>query len=294
MWWLRKSTDISQATIRLSTEADITRVSRLLRDGSRRYYGLTPADLPALLANANGVLLETPPELQGVAVVGRSFGNTTWLRGVALARATDVTAGIRSLLPPLHSVLRARGMRAVYYAGDETSDSWLLPALKQHRYVHDTEVVVYEKHQMDIPWRGNPAVFIRPVQQADQANINTLDHLCFEVQWIKDYEVLCSAIAHGTLFFVAELESQVVGYAYATSHFHGRLFHLVRIAVDPQMQGHGIGVRLLAEIIDAARRQHAHLVTLNTQAYNVRAQRLYTWFGFIPTGERQDVLRYDL
>ena len=36
------------------------------------------------------------------------------------------------------------------------------------------------------------------------------------------------------------------------------------------------------------------LITLNTQAYNTAAQRLYEWFGFRRTGERQAILRLDL
>jgi ribosomal protein S18 acetylase RimI-like enzyme len=85
-----------------------------------------------------------------------------------------------------------------------------------------------------------------------------------------------------------------VGYAYATSHFGGKLVHLVRIAALPQYQRKGVGARLLAEVIKFAQRQNADLVTLNTQSYNEHAQRLYRWFGFAPNGESQTVLRYDL
>jgi ribosomal protein S18 acetylase RimI-like enzyme len=111
---------------------------------------------------------------------------------------------------------------------------------------------------------------------------------------MKDDTTLGQAITEGTFFVVGELGGRTVGYAYATSHFGGRLLHLVRIAVDPRKQGRGIGVRLLAEVIRFAQEQQAHIVTLNTQAYNTRAQRLYQWFGFTDSGERQPVMRYDL
>jgi ribosomal protein S18 acetylase RimI-like enzyme len=68
----------------------------------------------------------------------------------------------------------------------------------------------------------------------------------------------------------------------------------VRIAVLPSQQGRAIGVRLLAEVIAFARTRGASTLTLNTQAHNLRAQRLYEWFGFHRTGEQQTVLRYDL
>ena len=81
---------------------------------------------------------------------------------------------------------------------------------------------------------------------------------------------------------------------HATSHFAGRLMHLVRIAVLPQYRGQAIGVRLLADVVEFARVRGADLMTLNTQSYNTEAQRLYEWFGFRRTGERQAILRFDL
>jgi ribosomal protein S18 acetylase RimI-like enzyme len=70
--------------------------------------------------------------------------------------------------------------------------------------------------------------------------------------------------------------------------------HLVRIAVDPPHQGEQIGIRLMAEVVGFAAEQAATMVTLNTQAYNTHAQRLYRWFGFAPSGERQLVLQRHL
>jgi len=74
----------------------------------------------------------------------------------------------------------------------------------------------------------------------------------------------------------------------------GRLIHLVRIAVLPQRRGQAIGVRLLADVVEFSRVRGADLMTLNTQSYNTDAQRLYEWFGFRRTGERQAILRFDL
>ena len=59
-------------------------------------------------------------------------------------------------------------------------------------------------------------------------------------------------------------------------------------------RGQSIGVRLLADLVAFARVRGADLLTLNTQSYNTDAQRLYEWFGFRRTGERQAILRYDL
>jgi ribosomal protein S18 acetylase RimI-like enzyme len=153
---------------------------------------------------------------------------------------------------------------------------------------------VYEKQRLTIPSTGNPAVHIRPAVREDLPAILRLDQVCFEPQWTKDDTILSPAIEQGPYFVIAELEGKVVGYAYATAHFGGRWMHLVRIAVLPEHRGQRIGVSLLADLITYARQSGATAVTLNTQAYNQSAQRLYRWFGFAPTGEQHPILRCDV
>ena len=290
MWLFRKSLDLSRATLRPVTAADLTAISRLLRDGSRRYYGLSGGDLPALLADHHGVALDAGGELWGVALTSRPAETTSWLRALALAEGVELRAATDLLLPALHRDLHERGIVGVYYGGDEGADSWLTPALRQHGYLDNTEVIVYEKQQLDIPDGGNPHVQVRPVAAVDLPAVLRIDRACFEAQWTKDDTVLGPAVGQGQYFVLAELEGTAVGYAYATTHFGARLVHLVRIAVDPARRNQQIGVRLLAELTAYADELGATLITLNTQAYNLSAQRLYHWFGFRTTGERQPVL----
>ncbi len=294
MRWLKKAPDLNHATVRLSTAHDITAVSLLLRNGGRRYYGINGPDLPPLLADAQAVVLTTGDDIQGVAISSYPLRGTLWLRALALARGIDTTMGVGTLLLPLHNTLRERAIRRIFYSGDEAADIWMLPALRQYGYVPDTDVMIYEKRSLHVPAQGNRLVHIRHTTPADLAAVETLDRACFEVQWVKDSSTLSMALTQGAFFVVAELGTHIVGYAFATSHFGGRLVHLVRIAVDPRRRGQAIGIRLLGEVIAYARPQRAHVVTLNTQSHNQRAKRLYNWFGFIDTGERQPVVRYDL
>lgn len=291
MWLFRKSLDIRRATIRPLAELDLTATARLLRDGGRRYYGVTGGDLARLLAAGQGVALEAGDELWGIALAGWPAEGRCWLRAVAYADGLDAQAALDALIPGLHRHLAALDLRECYYAGDDAADSWLVPVLHGHGYAPDTEVVVYEKRDWEIPDRGNRRVRVRPATPVDMAEVLRLDQACFEAQWTKDDSVLAPAISDGPFFVIAELDGAPVGYAYATSHFGGRLVHLVRIAVDPARQGQQIGVRLLAEVIAYAANQGADMITLNTQAYNAHAQRLYRWFGFVRTGERQVVLK---
>lgn len=295
MYLFRRSLDLSQASVRPATEDDLTRIAQLLHHAERRYYGMLGNDMPRLLASVPAVVLQGPTELWGVAISGWRTNRVTWLRCLAFARGIAINDGMDTLLPPLHAALRNRGMQHIYYAGDETADAWLIPALTQQGYLPDTTVVVYEKHNLHIPTRGNGAAHIRPVQPSDLPALADLDSHCFEAHWTMNGAALGAAMAEEKSFFiVAQLDGPIVGYAYATSHFSGRLIHLVRIAVDPRQQSHGIGARLLAEVIAFARLNNADLITLNTQSYNERAQHLYEWFGFAPNGDYQTVLRYNL
>jgi ribosomal-protein-alanine N-acetyltransferase len=294
MWLFRKSVNISSAYARPVCAADLTHISQLLRDGGRRFYGLTGSELPAILEDGCGVALTSGDEILAVALTSRPAAATCWLRVVAFVEGSDFHAGMSALMPALHTEMAGRGISAIYYAGDEAADIWLIPALQGLGYTQDTEVIVYEKRDLTIPDYGNPDVRVRETVGVDMAEVLRLDRACFEPQWTKDDVILGPAIEQGPLFVIAELEGQAVGYAYATSHFGGRLIHLVRIAVAPGYQGARIGIRLLAAITSFAVAQGASTITLNTQAYNTHAQRLYRWFGFAPTGERQGILRRQL
>jgi [ribosomal protein S18]-alanine N-acetyltransferase len=290
----RKNLDLRRAAVRPLNGADLTTVARLLRDGARRYHALSSSDLPALLEAHQGVALAFGDELFGVVLTGWPAEETCWLRAVALGEGVEATPALTALLGALHPALAARSVRNIYYAGDEGADNWLIPALSAVGYQAETEVIVYEKQRLDIPAGGNPDVQVRLAADVDLAEVLRLDRRCFEPQWTKDDTIISDAISQGPYFRIAEYEGVLAGYAYATTHFSGRLVHLVRIAVDPEQRGAGIGVRLMADLVAFAARQPAQVITLNTQAYNVRAQRLYRWFGFSTTGERQQILRYQL
>lgn len=291
MWFFRKLLEPNGASVSPVRSEDLNRVSRLLRDGARRYYGLSNSDLTTAVTSGHGAVLTTNDELWAVALVSRPTVRTCWLRAVALAHGLELRSSLETLIIGLHNEIRARGVREIFFGGDEISDNWLLPGLEALGYARNTEVVVYEKRDLHIPHYGRSDVQVRPAQSVDLAEVIALDQLCFEPQWTKDDTVLSVAIKEGPFFVVAELKGEIVGYAYATSHFAGRLMHLVRIAVNPKHQGKQIGVRLLAELVSYAAAGQTYSLTLNTQSYNTHAQRLYRWFGFMPTGERQLVLR---
>ena len=289
MRFFRRTLDPTLATPREATSADLTAVSRLLSQCSHRFVGFQSANLPTLLAGAPALLLTAGDEVWAAAIAGwrvdrpPGFAAWRWPMACRPARAFD------ALLPPFHALLRSHALDRIYYAGDEAADIWVQPALQTRGYVHETDVVVYEKTKLDVPGQGNQAVRIRRAQAVDLPVVLEVDRACFDPQWNKDESVIGPSILEAPYFVVAEINGQVIGYAFATSHFAGRLMHLVRIAVLPHYRGQAIGVRLLADLVEFARVRGADLLTLNTQSYNTDAQRLYEWFGFRRTGERQAI-----
>ncbi|NOK63138.1 MAG: GNAT family N-acetyltransferase [Chloroflexi bacterium AL-W] len=286
--------DINLAVPREGHLDDLMAISRLLRTEKHRFLGVPGGELPALVAGAPTMLLVSGPAIWGVVVASWQIQNVSWLRVIAFANGLPPKDGFPALLGPFHALLRTKGIQHIFYAGDISADLWIQPLLQSYGYVHDTQVVVYEKHTMDIPSLGNTQVRIRPVQPVDLAAILQVDQVCFTSQWMKDDGVIGASITEAPLFIAAEFDDVIVGYAFVSSHFDGHLIHLVRIAVDPAYQGLAMGVRLLAEVTSYARSVGAHTLALNTQADNHNAQRLYEWFGFQRTNEHQTIMRYDL
>lgn len=291
---LRHSLNPADARARPTGPADHGALARLFTGARRHFLSVTSAELPALLADEPGAALVAGAALLGAAVSERTTPATAWLRALALADRLPPDAGLDALLAAYHAQLHAAGVRQSYYAGSDLSDGWLRAALAGRGYARLTEVVVYEKIRLDAPTGGSPAVDLRRATPADLPAVLALDAACFEPQWHKDTRALAPALASAPLFLLAEHSGAALGYAFATSHYEGRLIHLTRIAVLPAAQGQGVGARLLAEVVAFARSASADILTLNTQADNAPARRLYEWFGFRRTGERQTVLVLDL
>lgn len=201
------------------------------------------------------------------------------LRLLAVRRAAQAQ-------PVVAALLAAAGQEAL----DAGADAWryLAPpgpvgeALRHQGFRLVEEVVELEKEDYDVPSHGNKAPRLRPAREADFPALLALDTAAFTPFWRNDLGAFWEYLRGGYTFLVAELEGQVAGYLVAEDHPAG--FYIIRLAVDPAWQGQGVGTRLLAEGVALARAQGTLPILLNTQRTNRRARRLYTWFGFRPSG----------
>ena len=141
-----------------------------------------------------------------------------------------------------------------------------LPSLKRALYLAAT-------------WRG---------ERPDWSQDRVLDHEYFARYW-KDWG------RPGDFGVVAEVESAVVGAAYARrfthdDHGHGFLDEAtpeITIGVEPEHRGHGIGTGLLGELAAVARDAGVVALSLSTEVDNP-ARRLYARTGYEIVGEDED------
>ena len=118
----------------------------------------------------------------------------------------------------------------------------------------------------------------------DVPAVHRIESASFPVPW-PDYafrqELQTNRLAH---YVVVRAGEEAVGY--------GGLWlmvdeaHITTIAVLPQWRRHGIGGRLLLELMGISRELGARVMTLEVRLSNSAARSLYQKFGFHPVGIR--------
>ena len=120
-----------------------------------------------------------------------------------------------------------------------------------------------------------------------------LDARAFKGFWRFDKLALAEAktATPSRRYRVARLHRRIVGYA--VTGRAGHRGYLQRLAVDPSVQGQGIGKLLVADSFDWLRRRGADLSLVNTQETNTVALGLYESIGYRRQPDGLLVLRWD-
>lgn len=139
-----------------------------------------------------------------------------------------------------------------------------------------------------------PGIDIRRGRRRDHQAALRVDAAAFSPFWRLDGAGLDEALeATASVHFqVARSADGVVGYAVC-----GRAGHrgyVQRLAVDPAVQGRGVGAALLADGLRWLRRWGARDALVNTQEHNDRSLRLYQRTGFVLEPDGLAVLSLDL
>ena len=292
MLFLRRTPAIQALHVRSIKATDHDALFQLINQTPWTSLSMPQDELVLTLDPALSFVAEHDQKIWATLLTTWAKPPNVWLRAVAVRQPMRPTDVLPRLFQAATQVARIQQVKHIHIMSDHYDLIWLRPVLLQYGFQPQVEVITYEKHAMHIPAWGNQAVMVRSITPHDITAIAQVDAAAFHSEWVKQESILTHVQPHAPCYLVAEYANQVVGYAFATLHHGGLIAHLVRIAVLPLYHQQQIGVRLLAEVTHWCRCQGIQMLSLNTQATNTQAQRLYEWFGFHQTADRQLVLRY--
>ena len=277
--------------IRLLSNYDLSLVLRLLNTSEYIYQRFTLEELPMLLKHYPAVGMFNGDSIRGFLLSQTVNPPAAWIGGfgVSWTESREYISLLEMLLEQLAKHVIKRGVRYLYYSGNDMQNDWLRDVLLVRSFALHRLLYAYDKYDYSIPSTGNPDVKLRPVEKRDIPALLAIEDACFEDFWRYDAFSFEDIAATHPYFVVAELNGKVVGYQF--NALEDEFGYLVRIAVHPSVNGQGIGVRLMSEAITFFQHAHVLRIMLNTQDDNVRAHRLYEWFGFVRINQTGFVLR---
>lgn len=277
--------------IRLLSSNDLPLVLRLLNTSEFIYQRFTLEELSMLLKHYPAVGMVNGDSMSGFLLSQTVNPPTAWIGGfgVSWTASREYISILETLLEQLTKHLIKRGVRYLYYSGNDMQEDWLRDILLARRFTLHRLLYAYDKFDYSVPSTGNPEVQLRPVENRDIPALLAIEKACFEDFWRYDALSFEDIAATHPYFVVAELNSKVVGYQF--NALEDEFGYLVRIAVHPSVGGQGVGVRLMSAAITFFQQAHVLRIMLNTQDDNTRAHRLYEWFGFVRIAQRGFVVR---
>lgn len=275
-------------TARLATPDDQPAIAALSRSEERVHVHLDWQSAEDWLGAQPFLVAERSKHLMGVLACPPAPPDTAWVRVFALHGNTSAEEVWQLLWPQAREVLEAMATEQV--AG-LSLDAWIDPLYLSSGFKHTHSVVVLTRPADPAPRVASPAR-IRPAVSADHETIVAVDSAAFQPPWQISEAIARRAMALACWLTVAEIDGQIVGYQLTTPTLGG--VHLARLAVRPERQGRGVGAALVADMIEACRRQGAHELTVNTQDTNAASLAVYQRLGYRPSGTSYPVYQLPL
>jgi [ribosomal protein S18]-alanine N-acetyltransferase len=122
---------------------------------------------------------------------------------------------------------------------------------------------------------------IREASNRDLPQIVEIERLSFDSPWSRDsfLRELSLPFSRTTIAVTANDAPEAV-MGYLCRWLVADECHILNVAVHPTARRTGIGARLMEDAIAEAKREKAHLVTLEVRRSNVPARSLYRKLGF--------------
>jgi ribosomal-protein-alanine N-acetyltransferase len=213
--------------------------------------------------------------LAGVLAISRPLNGTSWIRIAALHDHTPSHTVMNALWQAILPELHALGVKTVSAL---IMRNWIRNYLQVLNFHFVEDVITMERGSAHLPDVPDIGLKVRSVRPDDLARLARIDQTAFNPPWQMTLEEIRQAQRLAEICLVAEFDQQILGFQISTLYREGG--HLARLAVDPQVQGRGVGTFLLHDLLRRFLQRHVTSVTVNTQISNRRSQRLYRHFGF--------------
>lgn len=218
-------------------------------------------------------------QLVGLLAISEPLYAAAWVRLAAVGDAAPACPVLEAMWHDLLLELQAAGLNTVSIL---VARSWIEDCLASLGFAFDENVVTLQRSGPLPEAADVPRLMLRYAHPADLVHIAAVDHAAFRPPWQLSLADLRQAQRVACSSTVAVLDSAIVGYQISTLYREGA--HLARLAVDPSVQGQGIGAALVVDVIKRFARRGVSLMTVNTQASNQRSQQLYRRLGFRHNG----------
>lgn len=126
-------------------------------------------------------------------------------------------------------------------------------------------------------------ITFREMIPEDAAGVEAVEKESFAIPWSR--QSFWEEAANERTYYLLALEDEVI-IGYAGTWIIEDEAQITNVAIAPRYRGQGIGTRMMAEIIQAAKQRGAVRMTLEVRPSNTAALALYTAFGFKSAGRR--------
>ncbi|VAW32550.1 hypothetical protein MNBD_CHLOROFLEXI01-3702 [hydrothermal vent metagenome] len=283
----------SPNTVRVATQADAGAIMRLLKTavfshlhadwylpgdwlGSPGFVLLPQAKKRTEGNNLVAKLFQNEPDILACLVATADSLPVAWIRVAAFSRSNGAQQILAHMVAQTIPPLKKQGVTQLAWLTVEEWPCQWLPTLGFYR---GSQIETFVKKDRDFPDCVTvPGLTFRQVYSTDTSALAALEAAAFAPMWRYSERALTIARPQSLSFDVALLDDVIVGFQLSAGAESGA--HLVRITIDPEKQGLGIGSALLRYAIEGYHRRGLYTVSLNTQDDNLSSKKLYQRFGF--------------
>jgi [ribosomal protein S18]-alanine N-acetyltransferase len=123
----------------------------------------------------------------------------------------------------------------------------------------------------------------RPMAERDVSEVLSIDRCAYEFPWTEGIFRDCLRVGYSCRV----LERYRIIQAYGVMSVAAGEAHLLNLCVRPDLQGQGLGKKVLLHLVDLARRAGVDTMFLEVRVSNAAAINLYTSSGFGEVGMRR-------